>query len=117
MCVFTPPSGTPTQQTADLAAIQTVVNNIATQQVPLSAQFNNDGYALLFEPGTYGSVATPLVFEVGYYTEVAGLGAVPQDTTINGQIDVFPNALDSRARGRGTAISRSAKRATGPTRP
>ena len=27
--------------------------------------------------------------------KVAGLGAVPQDTIINGQIDVFPNALDS----------------------
>ena len=34
------------------------------------------------------------MFEVGYYTEVAGLGAVPQDTTINGQIEAFPNALD-----------------------
>ena len=49
---------------------------------------------MFFEPGTYGSAADPLVFEVGYYTEVAGLGAVPQDTTINGQIEVFPNALD-----------------------
>ena len=28
---------------------------------------------------------------------MAGLGAVPQDTIINGQIDVFPNALDSEA--------------------
>jgi hypothetical protein len=92
VCVFTPPSGA--NAATELAAIQTVVNNIATQQVPLSAQFNNDGYALLFEPGTYGSAANPLVFEVGYYTEVAGLGAVPQDTTINGQIEVFPNALD-----------------------
>lgn len=33
--------------------------------------------------------------QVGYYTQVAGLGAVPQDTVINGQIDVFANALDS----------------------
>src|SRR5579863_7786021 len=87
VCVFTPAM---TQ-----AAIQADLNNIAAQQVPLSAQFNNDGYAVLFEPGTYGSAADPLVFEVGYYTEVAGLGAVPQDTTINGQIEVFPNALDS----------------------
>jgi hypothetical protein len=86
VCVFTPQMSQ-TQIQADL-------NNIAAQQVPLSAQFNNDGYAVLFEPGTYGSAATPLVFEVGYYTEVAGLGAVPQDTTINGQIEVFPNALD-----------------------
>ena len=86
VCVFTPQM--PQTQ------IQNDLNNIAAQQVPLSAQFNNDGYAVLFEPGTYGSAATPLVFEVGYYTEVAGLGAVPQDTTINGQIEVFPNALD-----------------------
>jgi hypothetical protein len=99
VCVFTPPSGpTLTATATDLAAIQTVLNNIATQQVPLSAQFNNtpnDGYSLFFEPGTYGSATDPLVFQVGYYTQVAGLGAVPQDTMINGQIDVFPNALDS----------------------
>ncbi len=99
VCVFTPPSGpTLTATATDLAAIQTVVNNVASQQVPLSAQFNNtpnDGYSLFFEPGTYGSATDPLVFQVGYYTQVAGLGAVPQDTIINGQIDVFPNALDS----------------------
>jgi hypothetical protein len=93
VCVFTPPSGA--TAAAELQAIQTVVNNIAIQQVPLAAQFKEPGYALLFEPGTYGSVTTPLVFQVGYYTEVAGLGAVPQDTVINGQIDVFPNAPDS----------------------
>jgi hypothetical protein len=72
-----------------------VVNDVATQQVPISAQFDDQGYALLFQPGTYGSATDPLVFQVGYYTEVAGLGTVPQDTVINGQIDVFPNALDS----------------------
>ncbi len=98
VCVFTPPSGpTLTATATDLAGIQAVVNNIATQQVPLSAQFDDTGYALLFEPGTYGSPADPLVFQVGYYTEVAGLGALPQDTTIYGQIDAFPNALDSEA--------------------
>jgi hypothetical protein len=92
VCVFTPPSGA--NAVTELQAIQTVVNNIATQQVPLAAQFNDDGYALLFEPGIYGSAATPLVFQVGYYTEVAGLGAVPQDTVINGQIEVLANLLD-----------------------
>src|ERR1700691_5886355 len=86
VCVFTP--------SMSQAAIQADLNAIATQQVPLSAQFNDDGYGVLFEPGTYGSAANPLVFEVGYYTEVAGLGAVPQNTTINGQIEAFPNALD-----------------------
>jgi len=99
VCVFTPPTGpTLTATATDLAAIQTVLNNVATLQVPLSAQFNNtpnDGYSLFFEPGTYGSATDPLVFQVGYYTQVAGLGAVPQDTIINGQIDVFPNAPDS----------------------
>src|SRR6201996_5752536 len=86
VCVFTPQMSQ--------AAIQADLNNIATQQVPLSAQFNDDGYGVFFEPGTYGSTANPLMFQVGYYTEVAGLGAVPQDTTINGQIEAFPNALD-----------------------
>ena len=59
---------------------------------PYQPSSTDNGYALLFEPGTYGSATTPLVFQVGYYTEVAGLGAVPQDTVINGQIEVFPNA-------------------------
>lgn len=93
VCVFTPPSGA--DPAKDLAAIQTVVNNIAAQQVPMSAQFNDEGYALLFEPGTYGSSADPLVFQVGYYTEVAGLGAVPQDTTVNGLIESFANGVNS----------------------
>src|SRR4051794_24261026 len=62
--------------------IQAQVNAIAAQQV--SNQFGTQRYALLFKPGTYG----PLIFEVGYYTEVAGLGATPGDVTINGAIDV-----------------------------
>jgi hypothetical protein len=83
VCVFTP-SMTQT-------AIQNDLNAIATQQVPVSAQFDNARYAVLFEPGTYGSAANPLVFQVGYYEEVAGLGAQPSDTVINGAIDVFNN--------------------------
>jgi hypothetical protein len=43
----------------------------------------------LFLPGTYGSAANPLIFQVGYYTEVAGLGRSPGDVTINGSIDVY----------------------------
>ncbi len=53
--------------------IQSQVNAIANQQV--SNQFGDQRYALLFMPGTYGSQADPLTFQVGYYTEVAGLGA------------------------------------------
>jgi hypothetical protein len=67
--------------------IQATVNSIATQQVP--NQFGTQRYALFFEPGTYGSAADPLNFQVGYYTEVAGLGAEPGDVVINGSIDVY----------------------------
>jgi hypothetical protein len=68
------------------AQIQATVDAIATQQIP--NQFGTQRYALLFEPGTYGSAADPLSFQVGYYTEVAGLGTSPGDVTINGAIDV-----------------------------
>jgi hypothetical protein len=67
--------------------IQATVNAISTQQV--SNQFGTQRYALLFEPGVYGSAATPLTFQVGFYTEVAGLGASPNDVTINGHVDVY----------------------------
>jgi hypothetical protein len=66
--------------------IQATVDSIASQQV--SNQFGTQRYALLFEPGTYGSAADPLIFQVGYYTEVAGLGALPGDVVINGEVDV-----------------------------
>ncbi|HUA70297.1 MAG TPA: coagulation factor 5/8 type domain-containing protein [Solirubrobacteraceae bacterium] len=69
------------------ATIQSTLDTIATQQVP--NQFGTQRYAILFEPGTYGSGSDPLVFQIGYYTQVAGLGAEPGDVTINGAIDVF----------------------------
>lgn len=66
--------------------IQATVDSIANQQT--SNQFGTQRYALLFEPGTYGSTSNPLTFEVGYYTTVAGLGASPNDVVINGAINV-----------------------------
>ena len=83
VCVF--------NDTMSQADIQADLNNIATQQVPVASQFDSQRYAVFFSPGTYGSAADPLVFQVGYYTEVAGLGATPQDTVIDGAIDVFNN--------------------------
>ena len=71
------------------ATIQSTLDAIATQQVP--NQFGTQRYAIFFEPGTYGSSTDPLIFQVGYYTQVAGLGALPGDVTINGAIDVFNN--------------------------
>jgi hypothetical protein len=66
--------------------IQAAVDAVAAQQVP--NQFGPQRYALLFKPGTYGSAATPLNFQVGYYTAVAGLGASPGDVVINGSVYV-----------------------------
>ncbi len=68
-----------------LSQIQATVNSISAQQV--SNQFGTQRYALLFEPGTYGSAADPLFVQVGYYTEVAGLGASPSDVVINGAVN------------------------------
>ncbi len=66
--------------------IQAAVDAVAAQQ--LTNQFGTQRYALLFEPGRYGTAADPLNFDVGYYTEVAGLGRNPGDVTINGSVDV-----------------------------
>ena len=69
------------------ASIQSTLDSISTQQVP--NQFGSSRYAIFFEPGTYGSAASPLDFQVGYYTQVAGLGAQPDAVVINGAINVF----------------------------
>ena len=71
--------------------IQAAVDAIAAQMV--DNEMGTQRYALLFKPGSYGSAANPLVFQVGYYTEVAGLGSSPTDVTINGHIDVYNRCL------------------------
>jgi hypothetical protein len=73
--------------------IQSTLNTIAAQQVP--NQFGTQRYAIFFAPGTYGSAADPLVFQIGYYTQVAGLGAHPGDVTINGAADVLNQCTGS----------------------
>ncbi len=76
VCVFTPSMA----QTA----IQNDVNAIYAAQV--GNEMGTARYALLFEPGTYGSQAAPLDVPVGYYTEVDGLGQDPSDVVINGGV-------------------------------
>ena len=78
----------PSMPTAD---IQARLDQIAAQQV--DNEFGTQRYAVFFEPGTYGTTASPLTFQVGYYTEVAGLGASPGDVTINGHVDVYNRCL------------------------
>jgi len=70
-----------------IADIQAAVDAVTNQQ--LTNQFGPQRYALLFKPGTYGTVDNPLIIQVGYYTEVAGLGINPADVVINGHVDAY----------------------------
>jgi hypothetical protein len=78
--------------TMSQSSIQNTLDSIAAQQV--SNQFGSQRYAVLFEPGTYGTAADPLIFQVGYYTTVAGLGLSPNDVTVNGEINVNNQCSD-----------------------
>jgi hypothetical protein len=72
--------------------IQATFDAIHAQQV--DAEMGTNRYALLFKPGIYGTAAQPLQIKVGYYTEIAGLGASPTDVTINGKIEVYNRCLE-----------------------
>ena len=69
------------------ASIRARIDAVSRQQV--SNQFGRQRYSLLFKPGTYGTAEDPLIVQVGYYTEVAGLGRNPGDVVINGHVDVY----------------------------
>jgi hypothetical protein len=69
------------------SSIQSEVNTISNAQV--GNQFGTQRYALLFEPGTYGSTSDPLMITVGYYESIAGLGQNPSAVVINGAIQAF----------------------------
>ena len=77
--------------TDPISEIQATMDALATRQV--NAEMSNDRYSVYFLPGTYGTAEKPLQFTVGYYTEVAGLGANPGDVTINGKIEVYNRCL------------------------
>ena len=79
----------PSMSTAD---IQAKADAVADRQV--DDEMGTGRYAILFKPGTYGTAAEPLTIRVGYYTEVAGLGASPTDVTINGHVDVYNRCLE-----------------------
>mgnify|MGYP001160723178 CR=1 FL=1 len=73
------------------SSIQSTLNTISNEQV--SNQFGTQRFAVLFAPGTYGSSSDPLVFTVGYYTSVAGLGQNPSQVVINGSINSFNQCI------------------------
>jgi hypothetical protein len=69
------------------ATIQNQINSVFNTQQ--SAQFGTQRFALLFKPGTY-NVNIP----VGFYTQVLGLGALPDQVNITNQVHsdpVLPN--------------------------
>ena len=69
------------------SSIQSTLNTIYNEQA--SNQFGTQRFALLFEPGSYGSASDPLDFSVGFYEEIAGLGQNPNQVVINGAINSF----------------------------
>ncbi|GAA3272245.1 adenylyl cyclase [Dactylosporangium vinaceum] len=71
--------------------IKSVADSVLAQQI--DNEMGTQRYTLLFKPGTYGTPDHPLQIQVGYYTEVAGLGLNPTDTVINGHVDVYNRCL------------------------
>ena len=65
----------------------------AVSAVQVDDEMGTNRWSLLFRPGTYGTATTPLQIKVGYYTEVAGLGAEPGDVVINGKVEVYNRCL------------------------
>ncbi|WP_329072778.1 RICIN domain-containing protein [Amycolatopsis sp. NBC_01480] len=65
----------------DSAAIQSKLNSIFSQQE--KNQFGSQRYAVMFKPGTYSNDVN-----VGFYTQVLGLGLSPDAVTINGAVHV-----------------------------
>ncbi|WP_249713773.1 adenylyl cyclase [Rhizomonospora bruguierae] len=99
-----PPPGGPRHGAQNLGANVTVfdpgmpVSQIqaaldAARAVQVDNEMGTDRYAFLFKPGTYGTVDQPLQIKVGYYTEIAGLGAAPTDVVINGKVEVYNRCL------------------------
>jgi hypothetical protein len=68
-----------------MADAQKKIDDVYTTQY--TGQFVTDRYALLFKPGKY-----TLDVKVGYYTQVLGLGASPDDVAITGAIRSTGNA-------------------------
>ncbi len=71
--------------------IEAELDALADQQ--RNAEMSSVRKAVLFLPGQYGTAQNPLQFDVGYSTEIAGLGASPTDVDVNGSIEVYNRCL------------------------
>ena len=74
-----------------VSAIQATLD--ATHAAQVDNEMGTARYAFLFMPGTYGTAEHPLQIKVGYYTEIAGLGASPTDVVINGKVETYNRCL------------------------
>ncbi len=85
----TPPTGQPDlgpnvsifDPSMPQSTIQNKLNSVFSQQE--TNQYGEQRYALLFKPGTYNVSAN-----VGFFTQVAGLGLTPGSVNINGAVHV-----------------------------
>ena len=74
--------------TMSMATIQSQLRAVFSQQQ--NSQFGTGRYAYLFKPGQYSNLDVNL----GYYTQVIGLGQMPDDVVITGNVHsvgVLPN--------------------------
>ncbi|MEU9862461.1 discoidin domain-containing protein [Streptomyces sp. NPDC047971] len=71
--------------------IQAKLDQVFQQQE--SAQFGTGRHAFLFKPGTYDGLNA----QIGFYTQIAGLGLRPDDTTFNGDVTVDAGWFDGNA--------------------
>ncbi|MFE0193809.1 coagulation factor 5/8 type domain-containing protein [Streptomyces sp. NPDC058989] len=70
--------------------IQSAVDDVFKEQE--KNQFGTARHALLFKPGSYDVDA-----DIGFYTQIAGLGRSPDDTTINGAVHAEADWFDGNA--------------------
>ena len=85
------PNVTVVDPSTPLGDVQGMLDELAAAQT--DAEMGSARHSVLFLPGAYGSAEQPLQAKVGYYTEVAGLGASPDDVDITGKIEVYNRCL------------------------
>ncbi|MET0495744.1 MAG: discoidin domain-containing protein [Actinoplanes sp.] len=72
------------------ATIQNRLNQLFTAQE--TNQFGPERYAVLFKPGTYTADVN-----LGFFTQVSGLGLSPDDVNLNGHVRVEANWMNGNA--------------------
>jgi hypothetical protein len=76
-----------------IAQIQSFMDEIFQKQV--NNEMGTERYGIYFSPGVYGSKNEPLMIQLAYYTELAGLGKFPTDVVIYGKIEVYNRCFKS----------------------